>query len=53
MREPGFYWVLDGGKWTVGEWTDAGLWWVCGSDEADVDEFFAEIDEEMIVRRKP
>jgi hypothetical protein len=43
VREPGFYWVRDGGAWAVAEWSGA-RWWLTGAGCCFIgDDTFTEI----------
>lgn len=54
VRRIGFYRVKRGGKWTVGEWTSIGYWYICGVNHGfDGDEYFEDIDEDMIPLEAP
>lgn len=50
MREPGFYWVNQYGKWIVAEWQNT-RWWICGcglDDDWYDDSDFESIDEKRL-----
>ena len=49
MREEGYYWVKDDGKWVVAQWTGFS-WYLFTSDDCYKDIAFEETDERRIER---
>jgi hypothetical protein len=51
MREPGYYWVKNDGKWIIALWVNDGHYteWEIG-DRIEQDSDFEEIDERRITR---
>ena len=55
MRESGFYWVLDAGRWIVAEYCVIPQqpnhpWFISGEDRAFGEHYWDHVDERRIVR---